>query len=87
MTHFCQARGPDKDLGANDPRAPVSHEPCITLSGGRITLGPSFYFGDPVFLIPSVNTGTLKDRKTKTEVERCYTKNMKEKGVKREEQD
>ena len=27
VSQICQARGPDKDLGANDPRAPVSHEP------------------------------------------------------------
>ena len=25
---------------------------AITLFGGRITLGPSFYFGDPVFFKP-----------------------------------
>ena len=30
VSQICQARGPDKDLGANDPRAPVSHEPCIS---------------------------------------------------------
>ena len=30
VSQICQARSPDKNLGATDPRAPVSRECCIT---------------------------------------------------------
>ena len=31
VSQICQARSPDKDLGATDPRAPVSRERCSLL--------------------------------------------------------
>ena len=29
VSHICQARSPDKNLGATDPRAPVNRDRCI----------------------------------------------------------
>ena len=29
VSQICQARSPDKNLGATDPRAPVSRERCL----------------------------------------------------------
>ena len=46
VSQICQARGPDNDLGANDPRAPVSHEPCYLinqLNVSAITIYPRLF--------------------------------------------
>ena len=35
VSQICQARSPDKDLGATDPPGPISREPCNTSSSNK----------------------------------------------------
>ena len=33
VSQICQARSPDKNLGATDPGAPVNRDSCFTMEG------------------------------------------------------
>ena len=38
VSQICQARSPDKNLGATDPPAPVSRERCLYVDGLLVTI-------------------------------------------------